>query len=352
MSSDSALTPVPPFVKTAGLIAALLFSGGCETAVELVELIDLLDGLVEEFDFTPETVGLKLSHSVGTTTVGGTEQALDFAPSDAGILTVTVTDSITLELPDEAKYELMIRIAGFIRDHFELYEELVRVRVSFTEVQSSDSFFGLVQQTTTTNRGTVDFSTDSLELHLAVRQGADLVELGRPEEALAVLDAALRLDPNFSLAQGVRAAALLMLEPTAEAAPTDELAAADPPQPRSPLGPEEATQPPIPLGPGEPTFTPMTARPEIINVAEIEQALMSQYPPILRVAGIGGVVTVWFFVSEEGRVLDRRVAQSSGQARLDEAALNVADVFQFTPALNEEQPVSVWIQIPLTFQVR
>ncbi len=100
-----------------------------------------------------------------------------------------------------------------------------------------------------------------------------------------------------------------------------------------------------------PVFTPMTVRPEIRNRSEVQQALMRLYPPILRDAGIGGTVVVWFFISEAGRVLDRRVSESSGRTQLDEAALQVADVFRFTPAVNREQIVQVWIQLPITFQV-
>ena len=79
---------------------------------------------------------------------------------------------------------------------------------------------------------------------------------------------------------------------------------------------------------------------------------MTQYPAMLRNAGIGGTVEVWFFISEEGRVLNSRVSKSSGHAQLDEAALKVADVVLFTPALNRDQRVQVWIQLPITFQVR
>ena len=68
-----------------------------------------------------------------------------------------------------------------------------------------------------------------------------------------------------------------------------------------------------------PVFTPMTVRPEIRNRAEIQQALMTQYPAMLRNAGIGGTVELWFFISKEGRVLDRRVFTSSGYVQLDEA---------------------------------
>ena len=100
-----------------------------------------------------------------------------------------------------------------------------------------------------------------------------------------------------------------------------------------------------------PVFTPMTVRPEIRNRAEIQHALMTQYPAMLRNAGIGGTVELWFFISKEGRVLDRRVFRSSGFVQLDEAALKVADVFRFTPALNREKIVQVWIRFPIEFQV-
>ena len=101
-----------------------------------------------------------------------------------------------------------------------------------------------------------------------------------------------------------------------------------------------------------PAFTPMTVRPEIRNRSEVQAALMKEYPTILRDAGIGGRVVVWMFISEEGEVLNRRVSESSSHVALDEAALEVADVFRFTPALNRDRIVQVWIQLPITFQVR
>ncbi len=115
--------------------------------------------------------------------------------------------------------------------------------------------------------------------------------------------------------------------------------------------------PPPPTDDGEggisaaPVFTPMTVRPEIRNRREVQAALMSEYPPMLRDAGVGGTVVVWFFITEDGVVQDKRVSQSSGQRQFDEAALKVADVFRFTPALNRDRRVQVWIEVPITFQV-
>ena len=101
-----------------------------------------------------------------------------------------------------------------------------------------------------------------------------------------------------------------------------------------------------------PVFTPMTVRPEIKNRREVVAAMMRAYPPILKDAGIGGQTLVWFFISEQGRVLDKRVSKSSGHEQLDEAALQVAGVYEFTPALNRDKVVKVWVQIPITFEVR
>jgi len=102
------------------------------------------------------------------------------------------------------------------------------------------------------------------------------------------------------------------------------------------------------LAPPEPTFT---VNPSILNREEIVEAMGKEYPEILRAAGIGGQVVVWLFISETGQVLDSRVSQTSGYAQLDEAALNVASVYRFSPALNRDQAVQVWIQLPMTFQV-
>ena len=98
-----------------------------------------------------------------------------------------------------------------------------------------------------------------------------------------------------------------------------------------------------------PVFTPYTVKPDYINAAEVRAALDREYPPLLRDAGIGGTVIVWFFIDEEGVVRNEVIQTSSGHQALDEAALRVAPVFRFTPALNRDQAVPVWVQLPITF---
>jgi protein TonB len=99
-----------------------------------------------------------------------------------------------------------------------------------------------------------------------------------------------------------------------------------------------------------PTFTPYTVRPDIKNRVEVQRALEREYPPLLRDAGLGGVVLVWFFIDEEGRVVRTLVHESSGYVELDSAALKVADIIEFTPALNRDKRVPVWISLPITFR--
>lgn len=101
-----------------------------------------------------------------------------------------------------------------------------------------------------------------------------------------------------------------------------------------------------------PTFTPFTVAPSLQNLTEVQRALVREYPTVLRDAGIGGTVTVWFFIDEDGRVQQTRIDQSSGYEGLDQAALNVAQVYRFSPALNRENRVPVWVSLPITFQVR
>jgi len=104
---------------------------------------------------------------------------------------------------------------------------------------------------------------------------------------------------------------------------------------------------------GEPVFTPFTVRPDVKNRSDIAQAMEESYPPLLRDAGIGGTVNIWFFIDEEGVTRRTFIGDgSSGHPALDDAALRVADVIEFTPAMNKDKPVPVWISLPVTFSTR
>ena len=101
-----------------------------------------------------------------------------------------------------------------------------------------------------------------------------------------------------------------------------------------------------------PTWTPHDVAPFYRNGEQIERALEREYPPLLRDAGIGGTTVVWFYIDESGKVQRTLVHTQSGHKALDDAALKVADIAVFSPALNRDKPVPVWIQLPITFTTR
>lgn len=100
-----------------------------------------------------------------------------------------------------------------------------------------------------------------------------------------------------------------------------------------------------------PTFTPFTVAPEILNRDEIVDAMLDRYPSLLKSAGIGGLIRVFFFIDENGTVQDTRIDSSSGYELLDKAALDVASLYRFSPALNRDARVPVWVSFPIEFRV-
>ncbi|MGH7462848.1 MAG: energy transducer TonB family protein, partial [Longimicrobiales bacterium] len=61
-------------------------------------------------------------------------------------------------------------------------------------------------------------------------------------------------------------------------------------------------------------------------------------------------VNLWFFINEKGGVVKAQIKSSSGRAELDEAAVKVAYLMQFTPPMNRDQPVKVWVDMPIVFR--
>ena len=101
-----------------------------------------------------------------------------------------------------------------------------------------------------------------------------------------------------------------------------------------------------------PVFTPYTVKPELKNRDAVQKALVRNYPPLLRDAGIGGTVLTWLLIDESGTVIKTQVKDGSGHEALDQAALKVADIMRFSPALNRDQKVKVWIALPIVFKTQ
>jgi TonB family protein len=100
-----------------------------------------------------------------------------------------------------------------------------------------------------------------------------------------------------------------------------------------------------------PVFTPYTVLPEVRNRTEVVAILRRDYPVLLKDAGIGGTVGIWLFVDEGGQVQRVQVDRSSGHRAVDDAAIQIAKAIEFTPALNRDQRVPVWVSVPIAFLV-
>jgi TonB family protein len=100
-----------------------------------------------------------------------------------------------------------------------------------------------------------------------------------------------------------------------------------------------------------PYFTPFDREhaPQLINRDEVSKALDDGYPRLVRDAGVGGRAEVWLQISDQGVVTDARLNRSTGQPALDIAALELARVMKFTAAQYNNQPVMVWVSIPITY---
>lgn len=101
-----------------------------------------------------------------------------------------------------------------------------------------------------------------------------------------------------------------------------------------------------------PAWTAVDVYPFIKNRDELRRALEREYPPFYRDSGIGGTTKVWFYIDETGKVLKTRIHTSSGYEALDDAALRVAHLYEFSPALNRDKPVPVWVSLDITFRTR
>jgi hypothetical protein len=126
--------------------------------------------------------------------------------------------------------------------------------------------------------------------------------------------------------------------------------------PNPPMG---DTPPVRPAGPPRrppetPLFTPATVRPTIANLPEVRDAMAAAYAQMPN--GVTFTTEVWIFVSAEGEVQNVKI----NEAGLPDRPMSVADVLglpeqvartmRFTPALNRDQPVAVWVALPLTFR--
>ena len=90
-------------------------------------------------------------------------------------------------------------------------------------------------------------------------------------------------------------------------------------------------------------FTPVEIIAEMIHEVEPE------YPRLAQQAQLEGVVWIKALVDKKGDVRDAVIYKTSGTASLDAAALKVAHLNKFKPAIQNGRPVAMWVAYRVQF---
>ena len=93
-------------------------------------------------------------------------------------------------------------------------------------------------------------------------------------------------------------------------------------------------------------FVPVEIMPEMIHHVQPE------YPRMAEQVGLEGRVWIKALVYKDGSVKDAVVYKSSGTPALDEAALAVASLNKFKPAIQNGKPVSIWVTYQVDFVLK
>jgi protein TonB len=91
-------------------------------------------------------------------------------------------------------------------------------------------------------------------------------------------------------------------------------------------------------------FVPVEKMPQIIKQVKPE------YPELAMRAGLEGKVWVKIWVDKEGKVRKVEVVKSDAEI-FNDAAVQAAKEFLFTPAYMNNGPVAVWVTQPFTFKL-
>ena len=128
------------------------------------------------------------------------------------------------------------------------------------------------------------------------------------------------------------------------------------PRPQSkPQPARSAVTPPAPPAAAKPV-TPSPAPPEPAVAPDYQAPGLNnpalRYPPVSRRLGEEGKVRLRVLVSVQGEPKAIEIKNSSGYARLDEAARELVRRWHFLPAKQGSRVVEEWVEIPIVFKLR
>ena len=96
-------------------------------------------------------------------------------------------------------------------------------------------------------------------------------------------------------------------------------------------------------------FVPVEKQPGM-DIAELQKSV--QYPKLAREAGIEGRVMIRALIDKEGKVR-KTLVEYTDNSLLNQAAIDAIKNYKnFTPAIQNNKPIMIWISIPIRFKLR
>jgi protein TonB len=105
---------------------------------------------------------------------------------------------------------------------------------------------------------------------------------------------------------------------------------------------------------GEEERSPLTSRAETITFAtpNYKENTPPDYPLMARRRNHEGTVLLDVLVRKDGTVGSVRLAQSSGHEALDQSAMHGVMKWSFHPGKRADEPLEMWVTIPIRFQLK
>jgi TonB family protein len=94
-----------------------------------------------------------------------------------------------------------------------------------------------------------------------------------------------------------------------------------------------------------PAFVPFEKEPVCVKKVE------PLYPEIAQKAGLTGKVIAYLWVDKQGKVRDVKIVKSDSEI-FNQSVMDAAKQYLFTPAMMKNGPVSVWISVPFSFELK
>jgi protein TonB len=95
-------------------------------------------------------------------------------------------------------------------------------------------------------------------------------------------------------------------------------------------------------------FVPVEKEP-YIDIKELQRKVV--YPDLAKRAGIEGKVSIRVLVGKNG-MPKKHIVESTDSDLLNDAAIKAVMTSQFTPAIQNNQPIDCWVSIPIVFRLR